>query len=124
MSQSKFWIASLAVLILVVLWAWLLGAVGLRSFEAPAWGAWSWWLAKIAFSLLFVFIFTKGMSGAKGEGFRYGLFLGLLWYLPAFFMDWPSSSFGASLWHAVVGTVGYIIFGMGACLLYKPEKAD
>ncbi len=93
MTRPAFWIASLAVFILVHLWMWLLSAIGVQGYESPAFGAWSWYLGQLAFSIMFVFIYSKGMSGAKGEGFRYGLFLGLLWYLPGFFMNWPAYGF-------------------------------
>jgi len=99
-----------------------MNAAGVYGFTAPPWGAWSWWNGQLAFAVFFVFIYTKGMSGAKGEGLRYGLFLGLLWYLPGLFMDWPSAGFGASLWHTLAGILGFIIFGIAACLIYKSPK--
>ncbi len=123
MTRPRFWIASLAVFVLVHLWMWLLSGIGVRGYEAPAFGAWSWYLGQLAFSIMFVFIYSKGMSGAKGEGFRYGLYLGLLWYLPGFFMNWPSYGFGVTLWHAAAGIIGFIIYGMAACMIYNPPKS-
>ena len=46
-------------------------------------------LGQLFFSLLFCFIYTKGIrEGGASEGLRYGFWLGLLLSLPIFFIRW------------------------------------
>lgn len=78
------------------------------------------------FSLLFVYIFTKGYEG-KGimEGVRYGLWMGLLISIPSAYgfyatIDIPYS-LAFSWW--TLGTVEIIICGIVAASLYRPAAA-
>ena len=87
---------------------------------------WIMWITSAIFSLLFVYIFTKGYEG-KGilEGARYGLWMGLLVSIPMAYgsyatLDIPYS-LAASWW--VLGTIEIIILGIVAAWLYKPCAA-
>ncbi|MCK4965847.1 hypothetical protein KAS50_02385 [bacterium] len=84
------------------------------------------YITSAIFSLLFVYIFTKGYEG-KGimEGVRYGLWMGLLISIPNAYgyyvtIDIPYS-LAFSWW--TLGTVEIIICGIVAASLYRPAAA-
>ena len=123
MNRPQMWIASLVVLVLYVIWNWVVAVANIHGFVTVVWGSWGWWLAAIAFTVFFTFIYTKGLTeGGPGEGIRYGLLIGLLWYLPGFFMGWAGGGFGNALWHALGGIVGFMIYGLGASFFIKPDS--
>lgn len=132
MNRPQMWIASLVVLVLYVIWNWVVAAADVHGFGSVPWGNWGWWLGGIAFAIFFTFIYTKGLTdGGLGEGIRYGLLIGLLWYLPRFFMIWTAGSFagygggfGNALWHALGGIVGFMIYGLGASFFIKPDHSS
>ncbi len=81
-------------------------------------------LARVAvYALLFVFIFTKGYEGEGVlEGARYGLWIGLLIWIPmayTFYNVLPIPYSLAFKWW-VFGTIQNIICGVVAALIYKP----
>jgi len=87
---------------------------------------WITWIATAIFSLLFVYIFIKGYEG-KGilEGVRYGLWMGLLIYVPMAFGTYSIMPIPCSLalsW-LVLGTIEVIILGIVVAWLYKPAEA-
>lgn len=88
---------------------------------------WIMVLTAAIFSLLFVYIFTKGYEG-KGifEGARYGLWMGLLISIPMAYNSYATLdipySLAASWW--TYGTIQIIICGIIAALLYKPCAAS
>ena len=84
------------------------------------------WITAAIFSLLFVYIFTKGYQG-KGimEGVRYGLWMGLLISIPMAYNSYVCFDvpycLAFSWW--TLGTVKIIICGIVAAGLYRPATA-
>lgn len=84
---------------------------------------WIMWITAAIFSLLFVYIFTKGYEG-KGimEGVRYGLWIGLFVSIPMAYNSYATLAIPYKLafqWW-VYGTIQCIICGIVASWLYKP----
>ncbi len=82
-------------------------------------------LSSLVFSLLFVFIFTKGYEG-KGisEGVKYGLWMGLFVSIPKAYGLYSVLPIPYSLaiqWW-IYETIQIIIYGIIAAAIYKPSK--
>lgn len=84
------------------------------------------WITAAIFSLLFVYIFTKGYQG-KGimEGVRYGLWMGLLISIPMAYNSYVCFDVPYCLTFSwwTLGTVKIIICGIVAAGLYRPAAA-
>ena len=91
--------------------------------EAPEF-IWLNFVANLIFAFLFGFIYTKGYEGkGTGEGIRFGLYVGLLIYIPLLFThsiyyDYP---FNHSLMFSVGNIVILLVTGAIVGTLYKPE---
>lgn len=139
----KQWsIASVAVFIIYSLVGFLLRKLGVEPWvtgTVPSLGdaqQYSWtmsqgvlvYLARIFGAGLFTYVFTKGYEGKPGlgEGLRYGLWIGLLVYVPAGLYGFASSIFPVSsqVYQIVRGIVEAIICGGVVAQLYKPVKAS
>ena len=85
---------------------------------------WIHFVVGIFFSFFFVFIFSKGYEN-KGimEGFRYGLYVGLMVATPTAYSSYAvyPIPYSLALQWFMYGLVYYIILGMVAALLYKPR---
>ena len=81
------------------------------------------WITAAIFSLLFVYIFSKGYE-EKGiaEGARYGLWMGLFFSIPMAYGSYATLDIPYSLAFSwwTLGTIKIIICGIVAALLYKP----
>jgi hypothetical protein len=79
-------------------------------------------LARSIFSLVFAFIFTKGHEGKAGvgEGVRYGLWIGLLVFVPPFFLNLSATeiSVWSNVLHCFVAVVQAIICGVAVNMVY------
>lgn len=135
MNTRRWLLASLGVLIVhrILDFVIHMGILG-STYEATAsvWRPdmmdkmWIMWVTAIIFSLLFVFIFTKGYEG-KGilEGARYGLWVGLLIWIPGAYSSYVTINIPYSLafqWW-VYGTIQVILCGCTAAFIYKPAEA-
>jgi hypothetical protein len=69
-------------------WAPQLYPTGPQPEDIMMMRVWTY-LGRAIFSALFVFVFTRGYEGKPGvgEGLRYGMWIGLLIYVPQFFMN-------------------------------------
>jgi len=83
-------------------------------------------LARAIFSLVFVFIFTRGHEGKAGvgEGVRYGLWIGLLIFVPPFFLNLGSTeiSVWTNLVQCLIGVIQAIVCGVAANMVYTTEQ--
>ncbi len=130
MNFKRFLLASIAVFVVysalnMVIHGPILGA----SYEATAsiWRPdmmdlmWIMYITTGLFSLLFVFIFTKGYE-KKGvmEGLRYGLLVGLLLSVMAFnqYPVYPVPFMMALQWF-IYGTIQITLCGVATALVYK-----
>ena len=81
------------------------------------------YVGRAAFSLMFVFIYTRGLEGRAGitEGIRYGFWIGLLIQVPGFFgsMVVLNQPTGLLLGGAMGGIIQYILCGILTNYLYK-----
>lgn len=136
MNVKKLLIASGAVYIVYMLLDYVIHAVVLMgAYEATS----SVWrpmeemkmsvtlLRVLVYSLLFVYIFTKGYEG-KGvvEGLRYGLLIGLIIWIPhayTFYNVLPIPYSLALQWW-VYGTIQSMICGAVIAMLYKPAESS
>ena len=84
------------------------------------------YLSRALFCAIFVYIFSLGYQGKPGigEGFRFGLWVGLLTNLPGVFssMVITTSSLDFLLARAAVGLVQAILGGLIVGLIYKGQK--
>jgi hypothetical protein len=86
------------------------------------------YLGRAIFSLIFVFVFTRGYEGKPGvgEGLRYGLWIGLLIYLPQFFMNIVLTHRPADFLavRGLASLVEAVVSGLIVGMIYKgPQKA-
>ena len=86
---------------------------------------WILYLTGTIFSLLFVYIFTKGYEG-KGiaEGAKYGLIIGLFVSLTGSYSQYVVYPLPYSLalkWF-LYGTIELIVAGIVVALIYKPAE--
>ena len=134
MNTKKFLLASLAVFITLYLLDFVIHSLLLGSvYESmqEVWRPdmmdkmWIMYLTGIIFSLLFVYIFSKGYEG-KGivEGAKYGLIIGLVIYLVGSYNQYVVYPLPYSLalkWF-IYGTIELIIAGIVLALVYKPKE--
>ena len=77
--------------------------------------------------MIFVFVFTRGYEGKPGvgEGLRYGLWIGLLIFLPEFFMNLVTTSRPADFLaiRGLGSLVEALVCGVIVGLIYKGQKA-
>ncbi len=86
---------------------------------------WIMYLTGIIFSLLFVYIFSKGYEG-KGiiEGAKYGLIIGLVVHLVGSYNQYVVYPLPYSLvlkWF-IYGTIEMIVAGIVLAFVYKPKE--
>lgn len=135
MNTSRFIITFIVVFIVYMILGWILNDVildweGVGGMKDPAdMGAGSYILGIIGgliFAFMFCFIFIKGYEG-KGivEGFRYGLYISLLMFLPLLFifLGYYDYSAGITCGFVIGNIIITIILGIVAALLYKPKEA-
>ncbi|MGB9773530.1 MAG: hypothetical protein ACP5JH_06745 [Bacteroidota bacterium] len=89
--------------------------------------AWLMWIGYLVFAMLFSFVYTRGYQGGSGlgEGFRYGLWMGLLIHLPRTLLNYSTLPLGGVImgtW-GVSGIIETIILGIFVGLVYKPVGA-
>jgi hypothetical protein len=79
-------------------------------------------IARAIFSLVFALIFTKGLEGKAGvgEGVRYGLWVGVLVFVPPFFLNLSATEISVwnNLVHCLVGVIQAIICGVAVNMVY------
>lgn len=106
-------------------------AANTQYFRAPeAMAALRWWgfLGYFVFGLLFTCIYSKGYDPAKGkvgQGIRYGILLGLLYWGANFLIAYPYMPLPNQIylnWFGI-GMVEFLILGIAVGLLYKPKTA-
>ena len=133
MNNGRFIITFIVVFIVYMILGWILNDAilnweGVEGMKAEM-GAGSYILGIIGgliFAFMFCFIFIKGYEGKGiGEGFRYGLYISLLMFLPLLFIYYGYYTYSAGIiWGFVIGQmIITIILGIVAALLYKPKAA-
>jgi|Deesub1362B_J571_1020462.scaffolds.fasta_scaffold01106_2 hypothetical protein len=87
---------------------------------------WIIYLANLFFAFAFVFIFTKGYEN-KGlaEGFRYGIYISWLTWLPASLIEYAMYPYPFSLivYMFIGGVITFILLGVLTAALYKPATS-
>lgn len=82
------------------------------------------YLGRAIFSLMFVYIYTRGYEGkpALGEGLRYGLWIGILIMVPGIFTGLVSTTFslGFLFMRCLVGLVQMMLCGILVAYIYRP----
>ena len=82
------------------------------------------YLARLIFSAIFAFIYTKGYEGKSGigEGLRFGLWIGLLVYLPGFLTNIVGGISPADLLivRTLLSLVESVLSGIIFALVYRP----
>ena len=133
--NTKKWIwASLTVFaVLEVLNTVIHGGILAKTYEATAslWRMdmgstlWIMYLSDLARSLLFTYIFIKGLENkGPAEGLRFGLWMGLLISIGMGFGTYSTMPipFTLAVWWFVLGTIQMMLCGLAAALVYKPKK--
>ena len=86
---------------------------------------WVMFVTGAVFSLVFVFIFTKGYEG-KGvmEGIRYGFWIGLIVSFVGSFNQFTvyPIPYGLTWQWIIYGMIELMIVGAVTALIYKPSK--
>ncbi len=83
-------------------------------------------ISALVFSILFCMVYTKGFESGRGftsQGFRYGIYAGLLIYLPVAISDYVvlNVSTGWFLaWRGLLNLLVVIICGLFLGAIYKP----
>jgi hypothetical protein len=134
MNTKKFLLASLAVFITLLILDFVIHNLLLVSTYESVQEAfrpdmmdkkWIMYLTGIIFSLLFVYIFSKGYEG-KGiiEGAKYGLIIGLFVYLVGSYNQYVvyPLPYGLVLKWFIYGTIEMIVAGIVLAFVYKPKE--
>lgn len=138
MDWKKFVIAAIVVLVALGVMDYIINVLILADAYEPLMGTtfraedemnsrmWAMYVGEILFAFMFVWIYTYGIKG-KGimEGFRYGLYIGLL-YIPVSSLGmWASieiSGWFVWMW-MIFGMIEMLVLGLLAGAIYKPVKA-
>lgn len=135
MNGKRFILASIVVFVVYEILTWIIHTpiLGRTYMELQhLWRPdmmdkmWIMYVTAFIFSFLFVYIFTKGYEG-KGvaEGFRYGLYIGLLMNIVGMFNQYAVYPVPLSLtiqWF-IYGMIQFIIIGIVTALIYRPKAA-
>jgi hypothetical protein len=138
LNTKLFLYAAVAVFVVHSIWLFLMSRVVLwplfdpTASSAPVpeniWNLRMWtYLGRAIFCLAFVLIFTRGYEGKPGigEGTRYGLMVGILIFLPAFFTSFagatpPPMGYIVTRW--IFDMIGAILLGILANIIYRPKE--
>lgn len=137
MNWKKFWIAFVVVYVvyqitnLIVHSVILMGIYDQLSIDqvfrsAADMPGGVFWVTAIVFSFFFVFIFAKGYENRGiGEGVRYGLYVGMLFFFVNSFNQFVTYSIPYSLvWYWILlGIIQSILCGVATAMVYKPKTA-
>jgi hypothetical protein len=134
MNTKKFLLASLAVFITLLILEFVIHKLLLVSVYESVQEVlrpdmkdkmWIMYLTGIIFSLLFVYIFSKGYEG-KGiiEGAKYGLIIGLVVHLVGSYNQYVvyPLPYGLVLKWFIYGTIEMIVAGIVLAFVYKPKE--
>lgn len=134
MNTKRFLLASLAVFVSLqildmIIHGPLLGSAyeNLKEVWRPDMAdvMWVMFVTSAVFSLVFVFIFTKGYEG-KGimEGIRYGFWMGLIVIFVGSFNQFAvyPIPYGLTWQWIIYGMIELMIVGAVTALIYKPSK--
>lgn len=135
MNRKRFILASIVVFVVYEITNWIVHSLilsGVYQRLQSLWRPdmmdkmWIMYVTAFIFSFLFVYIFTKGYEG-KGvaEGFRYGLYIGLLMNIAGIFNQYAIYPVPLSLtiqWF-IYGMIQFIIIGIVTALIYRPKAA-
>ena len=133
MNIKRFFLAVIAVFAAMQLTDYLIHNLILSSaYEAmtDVWNPemmskmWIMYLSSLFFSVMFVFIYTKGYEGKGiGEGVRFGLIIGLLMNVVGLlnqFVVYPIP-FSLTIKWFIYGMIQFTIAGVIVSLIYKPK---
>jgi hypothetical protein len=132
MSFKKWLWASLVVWVLCFILDWIINGwilMGYYESTAQYWlgesemmgRLWAMILGQLLFALLFCAIYTKGIrEGGLGEGIRYGLWIGLFYCLPMYFIRWSVEPIPGALifWQSLLSFIEIIIVGGVLGIIY------
>lgn len=135
MNRKRYILASIVVFVVYEITNWIVHSLilsGVYQRLQSLWRPdmmdkmWIMYVTAFIFSFLFVYIFTKGYEG-KGvaEGFRYGLYIGLLMNIVGMFNQYAVYPVPLSLtiqWF-IYGMIQFIIIGIVTALIYRPKAA-
>ena len=135
MNKKRFVLASIAVFVVFEILDWIIHSkilsrtyMNLQHLWRPDMmdKMWIMYITAFIFSFLFVYIFTKGYEGkGAAEGIRYGLIIGLLMLVVGMFNQYAVYPIPLNLtiqWF-IYGLIQFIIVGIVAALIYRPEIA-
>ena len=88
--------------------------------------AWLMWIGYLIFAMLFPYIYTRGYRGGSGpaEGLLYGLWIGLLIFLPRTLLNLSTLSIDGVImgtW-GVAGLIESMIVGVVVGSIYRPKE--
>ncbi len=136
LNVKRWLIASLTVFIALSILEFIMGRLILGPWVAQLFPAvpraedmmmrlWMY-LGRAIFSVMFVFVFTRGYEGkpGMGEGLRYGLWIGFLIYLPQFFTSLVTTTRPADFLaiRALGSLVEAVLCGVLIAMIYKGQK--
>jgi hypothetical protein len=137
LNMKLFLIASLAVFVVLSILEYFVHQVFLSSMYAGL-VAHAWWrdpegmkqfliwfyVGYACFALLFSYIYTRGYEGKPGEGFRYGVIIGLLMSVPAMFIQHAFYPYpgGLLLSWCIATFIESVLCGILVGMIYKVEK--
>lgn len=135
MNVKRFALAGVVVFVAFQIMDFIVhGVILMKSYEALAsvWRPdmmklmWIMYATGAAFSLLFVYIFTKGYEG-RGllEGVRYGLVIGLFMNAVGMFNQYViyPLPFALVLQWFLYGMIEFVIAGVVVAAIYRPKQA-
>jgi hypothetical protein len=135
----KQWaIASIAVFIILTIFTFTFNKLGVEpwAFTVPEGqaaepdgmsGRIAVYLSRLLLAALFTYIYAKTIADKPdlGHGLRYGLGMGLILFVPNYFMGlaYWNMSVAAQTIYTTVNVIEIVICGAATALLYKPGKA-
>jgi len=133
--SKKFWLASVAVLVVSEICSFLIHGVLLEAdYQATAalWRAdmmrlmWIYHVLMVVGAFFFTFIFSKGHEG-KGtlEGVRYGLYIGIWMSMGMAYGTYGMIAipYAMAVKWFLYGVVQYVLMGAAAAAVYGKKKA-
>lgn len=139
MNVKRFWLAVLAVLVLLFVTDWIVhGGIlmstyqsegvkeAFRSQEDMMSKMWVMYVLYVVWSFFFVFIFVKGYEN-KGiiEGVKFGIYIGLFYSLVSAYGNYAvyPIPYSLALQWFIFGLIQCVIFGLAVAIIYKPKLA-
>jgi hypothetical protein len=139
MNTKRFWLAVVAVIVLLFITDWIVhGGILLSTYESEGVKEafrtmddmqskmWITYVLYIVWAYFFTFIFVKGYEN-KGimEGVKFGVYIGLFYSFVSSYGNYTlyPVPYSLALQWFIFGLIQCVIFGIAVALIYKPASA-